>query len=433
MTRFSYAQYEEALRDPAFIADLQRPHVARFAGAGPVLDLGCGRGIFLDLLRAAGIGAFGVDRDPVLVQVARAAGHEVAEADIFDFLRTTATRFGGVFCSHLLEHLPFDAVLTLIEDVARCLEPAGVFVAVFPNPESVRMQLSGFWKDPEHVRFYHPDLIGAVCAHYGLAVIGGSFQNATPYRLEVPWLGGAHIDGCTIPEPTAVSAAGVAAPPAAATVEGPGEARSGKKPGEEAHNAGPARSANEQSDPACAEAAPAADGGAPKGAEEGLPPLSSGDVRSRGTGSGRDSDHGRTASWMSRQLDIYYPRTKYVMRLLDALRAELLAAVRSAAAHVADENSRIVGAVEAELRAARQAIDRIVDMQDRMLTGLASLNANVESFNAELAASIESFNRRIGPLADAMNAMWAAPDEAVIVCRKADRNASPPGGGAVRA
>ena len=42
---------------------------------------------------------------------------------------------------------------------------------VVPNPESIRMQLLGFWRDPEHVRFYHPELLEAVCRHAGLEVI----------------------------------------------------------------------------------------------------------------------------------------------------------------------------------------------------------------------------------------------------------------------
>ena len=53
---------------------------------------------------------------------------------------------------------------------------------VIPNPESIRMQLFGFWRDPEHVRFYHPELLEAVCQHAGLEVMHTNREDA-PYLL----------------------------------------------------------------------------------------------------------------------------------------------------------------------------------------------------------------------------------------------------------
>jgi hypothetical protein len=54
--------------------------------------------------------------------------------------------------------------------LVRAVEPGGTVVLVFPDPESIRSQLLGFWRDPEHVRFYHPDLIELMARAHGLGL-----------------------------------------------------------------------------------------------------------------------------------------------------------------------------------------------------------------------------------------------------------------------
>lgn len=172
MRTFEYADYEAdpGLRNPELLARMQAPYVELFKGCRRVLDLACGSGIFLELLRQAGIPALGVERNEQVVAADRERGFNVAHADAIDFLAGDGERFDGIYCSHFIEHLPFDQLVRLIELIAGRLVPEGRLVLVFPNPESIRMQLFGFWKDPEHVRFYHAELIELVCRHYGLAI-----------------------------------------------------------------------------------------------------------------------------------------------------------------------------------------------------------------------------------------------------------------------
>ncbi len=178
--RFDYAAYEFALRDRQSNRELLADHVAHFRGCRKVLDLACGPGIFLELLAEAGISALGVERNPAVVAWVRQHGWEVVEQDVFVFLEQTTATYDGIFCSHFLEHLPFDQVLRCIELLASRAAPCGTVVIVVPNPESIRMQLFGFWRDPEHVRFYHPELLEAVCRHAGLEV-------ASTNRAEIPF------------------------------------------------------------------------------------------------------------------------------------------------------------------------------------------------------------------------------------------------------
>jgi len=187
MRPFRYSDYESQLMDGEYIRMLQRPRVQFFKGCQRVLDLACGPGVFLELLREAGIEAIGVDRDEEIVKKARQKDLNVIQADIFDYLERTEESYEGIFCSHVLEHLPFDRVTLFIEWIAKRLVPGGILVFVLPNPGSIRLHLFGFWRDPEHVRFYTGNLIASVCHHYGLSV-EYSNEEETPNLLETPRL-----------------------------------------------------------------------------------------------------------------------------------------------------------------------------------------------------------------------------------------------------
>ncbi|HJY84094.1 MAG TPA: methyltransferase domain-containing protein [Candidatus Binatia bacterium] len=182
---FDYSHYEMLCKDRQWNRELLGEYIPYFANCRKVLDLACGSGIFLELLAEKGISAVGVERNKSVAEWGQAQGWEVMQQDVFEFLAQSQDTYDGIFCSHFLEHLPFDRVLQLIELILRRLEPAGTLVLVFPNPESIRMQLFGFWRDPEHVRFYHPELIETVCRHYGLTVIQTN-REASPFAFPPP-------------------------------------------------------------------------------------------------------------------------------------------------------------------------------------------------------------------------------------------------------
>ena len=172
MRRFDYGAYEKLMRRKWTEAHHRyaRSFVPIFSECRNVLDLGCGEGVFMDELRAAGIPAVGIDCEPSSVSVAKAKGLDIRQEEVVSFLNECTDVFDGVFCSHLVEHLHFDAVVDLIEGVTNCIQAPGLVVFVFPNSRSLQMQLFSFWRDPTHVRPYDRDLIVAVMAHYGLKI-----------------------------------------------------------------------------------------------------------------------------------------------------------------------------------------------------------------------------------------------------------------------
>ncbi len=185
MRPFNYSDYESQLMDHDYIRMLQKPRVRFFKDCKKVLDLGCGPGGFLELLRDEGIKAVGVDRNEAIVEKALAKGLDVVHSDLFDHLLKTDEMYDGIFCSHLVEHLSFDRVLHLLELISMRLAPRGVVVLVFPNPGSIRLHLFGFWRDPEHVRFYSGSLIVSICRHYGLK-LEYSNEEEEPNRVVTP-------------------------------------------------------------------------------------------------------------------------------------------------------------------------------------------------------------------------------------------------------
>lgn len=185
--RFDYALYEFGTRDHPLLWQMQESYVGFFSACSDVLDLGCGAGVFLGLLEQAGIPAVGVERNPTIAAYARGLGFDVTEADALEFLEWPASLYDGIYCSHFVEHLPTDQVHRLLGRMFRALRPGGRAVLVFPDPESIRSQLLGFWRDPEHVRFYHPDLVELMARAEGFECIWHSHRDGPDTREVVPF------------------------------------------------------------------------------------------------------------------------------------------------------------------------------------------------------------------------------------------------------
>jgi hypothetical protein len=104
---YKYLAFEDRFRGSRDdIRERIRPYVALFAGRHDVLDVGCGRGEFLDLLREAGIASRGLDMNHEMVEVCRERGLEVYEGDMVGYLESLADgSLGGLIAVQVVEHL----------------------------------------------------------------------------------------------------------------------------------------------------------------------------------------------------------------------------------------------------------------------------------------------------------------------------------------
>jgi len=158
---FDYLRFEDRFRGSfEQVMENQRFYAPYFQEASEVVDLGCGRGEFLAVMREAGIQARGVDNSPECVALCRSQGLDAVEGDLFEYLEgLPPLSLGGVFCAQVVEHLPMGALPKLAHLLASRLSKGGVAVLETPNPECLAIFASHFFLDPTHVRPVPPQLL----------------------------------------------------------------------------------------------------------------------------------------------------------------------------------------------------------------------------------------------------------------------------------
>jgi 2-polyprenyl-3-methyl-5-hydroxy-6-metoxy-1,4-benzoquinol methylase len=136
------------------IREQQQKYVARFAGAdGEVLDLGCGRGEFLELARNAKLAARGIDQSDECVAICRSKDLRAERADLFQYLDSLADgQLGGIYCSQVVEHLEPARLPDLVRLLAQKVKRGGLLAIETPNPECLAIFATHFYLDPTHTR-----------------------------------------------------------------------------------------------------------------------------------------------------------------------------------------------------------------------------------------------------------------------------------------
>jgi len=162
----------------------RRPYLEYLPPGGRVLDLGCGRGEFLELLRESGRQGIGVESDPALVGVCRSKGLKVEQASASEFLRDDAGEWDAITIGHLIEHLPGSEAYLLLKAAAKRLRSGGRLIVLTPNPNFLP-GVGAFWSDMTHVRPYPLAGLRSLLADVGLNVVAWGVDRAS--RLDVSW------------------------------------------------------------------------------------------------------------------------------------------------------------------------------------------------------------------------------------------------------
>lgn len=156
-----YVAFENRFRGSAEeISERLTPYVSFFKDLPPVLELGCGRGEFLELLRKNDIEARGIDGNPEMVAVCKDRGLNVAESDITSYLRETpSASLGGIFAAQVIEHLPPNHLREMLGACHRALRENGRLVVETVNPRSLVALVESFYRDLSHQKPLHPETV----------------------------------------------------------------------------------------------------------------------------------------------------------------------------------------------------------------------------------------------------------------------------------
>jgi O-antigen chain-terminating methyltransferase len=154
MPEWQHGIYDPLRGSETEIKKRLKKYLPYFDGCRRVLDIGCGRGEFLELLKERDVQAIGIDTDSEMVKRCLQKGVAAFHVDAHSFLRKTGESFDGIFCSQVMEHLDPDEAIDLLELCEKRLNPGGILIVITPNPRNIRVITELFWCDLTHKRLY---------------------------------------------------------------------------------------------------------------------------------------------------------------------------------------------------------------------------------------------------------------------------------------
>ncbi|MBW1658931.1 MAG: class I SAM-dependent methyltransferase [Deltaproteobacteria bacterium] len=182
-----YLSFEDLHRgDRKEIMERQKTYLPHFKGCRSVLDVGCGRGEFLELLKQEGIQARGIDINATMVDHCRNLGLEADEADALRFLSETETgAFDGIFCAQVIEHLSWEALLAFMKLSYEKLAEGGRLLMETINPQCLTTFSSTFYLDPTHTKPVHPLTLQFACKAIGFTTVDILYTSPFPDEMKL--------------------------------------------------------------------------------------------------------------------------------------------------------------------------------------------------------------------------------------------------------
>jgi len=134
----------------------------------PILDIGCGRGEWLELCKNEGLKALGVDINMVMTAQCSELGLDVTQTDAIQFLKEQdSNKFGAITGFHFIEHIGHSERIALFDESLRTLKPGGIAIFETPNPENLTVGAFSFYLDPTHLKPLVPETMQFILEQRG--------------------------------------------------------------------------------------------------------------------------------------------------------------------------------------------------------------------------------------------------------------------------
>jgi O-antigen chain-terminating methyltransferase len=191
---FDYGRFAERFRGAEeYVKAGQQFYLHYFAGCRNVLDIGCGRGEFLEMMRQAGVPARGIDLSEESVATCLHKGLDTETADLFPYLAALPeASLDGIFCSQVVEHLPPARLPEMLRLCASRLARNGVIAIETPNPECLAIFATHFYLDPTHQRPVPHPLLAFYLEEFGVGSI--EVRRLAPAVESMPSLAALPVD-----------------------------------------------------------------------------------------------------------------------------------------------------------------------------------------------------------------------------------------------
>jgi len=184
---YKYVGFEDKFRgSQREIRERLAAYVPLFEGSSDVLDVGCGRGEFLDLLRERGISARGIDLNDEMAAVSRSRGLDATSGDALSYLLAQPDgSLGGLFAAQVVEHLEPDYLMRFLDTAYHKLRPGSKIVLETINPACWFAFFSSYIRDITHVRPLHPDTLQYLLTASGFQKVTVRYSAPFPDELKL--------------------------------------------------------------------------------------------------------------------------------------------------------------------------------------------------------------------------------------------------------
>jgi len=148
---------------------------------GKILEIGCGKGTMLSMLKEKCIEAYGIDLSNTAVKYCKDKGLNAIQSDLLTHLKNLPNdSLGGIFCAHVIEHLQPEETIAFFKHAYRVMKYGSILIIITPNAKDLRTT-ERFWLDITHVRPYPEKLLRVLLQREGFRSIH-TFPDKEPAR-----------------------------------------------------------------------------------------------------------------------------------------------------------------------------------------------------------------------------------------------------------